>query len=165
MDGTRAPQGRDDIAATAGVYRERLWPSPAMWVVDVGLGLAAGLIALPVDTGLAIGAALVVAGGFGAGLFRASAVVGVRDGEVLAGRAHLPVRFVARVEALDRAATRAAVGPELDARSMLRVRPWVHTAVRIAVADPDDPVPVWIVSTRRPHEFAAAVTAARLMSS
>jgi hypothetical protein len=143
-------------------YLERLTPSAGMWVVSLALGVCAGIIVLPISGPGAFVAAVLVAGGCAAGLLGTSVVVGVREGEVLAGRAHLPVRHVARVEALGRDATRAAVGPELDARSMLRIRPWVHTAVRLTLNDPEDPVPAWVVSTRRPERFAAAVAAAKL---
>lgn len=133
-----------------------------MWAVTLALGVCAWVIVLPINRFGAVVSGLVVSGGFTAGLLAASVVVGVRDGELLAGKAHLPLSYVARVEALDRGATRAAVGPELDARSMLRIRPWVHTAVRVTLDDPNDPVPAWVVSTRRPEEFAAAAAAAKL---
>jgi Protein of unknown function (DUF3093) len=36
----------------------------------------------------------------------------------------------------------------------------VATAVEITLADPADPVPYWLVSTRRPQQLAAALTTA-----
>jgi Protein of unknown function (DUF3093) len=41
------------------------------------------------------------------------------------------------------------------------LRPYIATAVEITLNDPDDPVPYWLVSSRRPRAFAAAVNAAR----
>jgi hypothetical protein len=37
------------------------------------------------------------------------------------------------------------------------LRPYVKTAVEITLADPDDPVPYWLVSTRHPQRLAAAM--------
>jgi hypothetical protein len=37
----------------------------------------------------------------------------------------------------------------------------VATAVRVAVTDPRDPAPAWLVSTRRPAELAQALAVAR----
>jgi hypothetical protein len=151
--------------AAAAEYVERLHPSVWMWLVAAALGACAWVIFLPVDPAAAAAAGLFVGAAFAAGLLMAGVVVGVRDGEVVAGKAHVPVRLVATVEPLDRRATRDALGPQLDARSMLRVRPWVHSAVRITLDDPDDPVPAWIVSTRRPEAFATAVAAAKTSAS
>ena len=40
-------------------------------------------------------------------------------------------------------------------------RGWVDPVLRVAVTDPDDPVPYWLVSTRRPEELRAAIEAER----
>jgi hypothetical protein len=46
---------------------------------------------------------------------------------------------------------------EADARAHLVLRPYIKTAVEITLDDPDDPVPYWLVSTRRPQQLAAAL--------
>jgi hypothetical protein len=142
-------------------YSERLWPSPAMWLVVGALALCTAAILLPIRPAAAAAGAALIAVCAATALLRASARVAVEGDVVIAGHACVAARFVHRAEPLDRAGTREAVGPGLDARSMLRVRPWVHTAVLIVLDDPDDPVPAWIVSSRRPAAFAAAITAAK----
>jgi hypothetical protein len=37
------------------------------------------------------------------------------------------------------------------------LRPWVDGVVRVALTDPADPAPYWLVSTRRPEVLAAAL--------
>ena len=37
------------------------------------------------------------------------------------------------------------------------LRPWVSTTVELTLADPADPVPYWLVSTRRPGALATAL--------
>ena len=44
----------------------------------------------------------------------------------------------------------------LDARAYLCIRGWIPTGIRVAVADPQDPTPYWLVSTRRPEELLTA---------
>ena len=58
---------------------------------------------------------------------------------------------------LDAAGTRARSGVEADARAHLVLRPWVSTTVELTLADPADPVPYWLVSTRRPGALASAL--------
>ncbi len=58
---------------------------------------------------------------------------------------------------LDAEQTRRRAGVEADARAHLVLRPYVSTAVEITLDDPADPVPYWLVSTRRPEALAAAL--------
>jgi hypothetical protein len=95
------------------------------------------------------------------GLVAAGVRVGVNDGEVVAGAAHVPLRHVGAVTPLDPEQTRRARGPEADANAFLVLRPWVATAVRVEITDPADPTPYWLVSTREPQRFAAAASTAR----
>jgi hypothetical protein len=52
--------------------------------------------------------------------------------------------------------TRRRAGVEADARAHLVLRPYVKTAVEITLNDQDDPVPYWLVSSRRPQQLATA---------
>ncbi len=53
----------------------------------------------------------------------------------------------------------------LDARAWTVVRGWIDPVVRIPLSDPDDPVPYWLVSTRRPEQLVAALDEARLTAA
>lgn len=140
--------------------------APASWWLLVG-GLAATVwvaLVVAVPWWLASGVSLLVAGGLAAALLAAGAVrVGVRAGEVVAGRAHVPLAACGDVVALDADATRRARGPESDANAFCVLRPWVSTSVRVDIADgatSGDPSPYWLVSTRHPDRFAAAARTA-----
>jgi hypothetical protein len=61
---------------------------------------------------------------------------------------------------LDAEATRLLAGRDANVHAYLLLRPYLKRAVRVDVVDPSDPVPYWLVSTRRPEELAAALTAA-----
>ena len=143
-------------------YVERLWPPPSWWLVGLALVATVWLVLVVstpgpvVVSGTAV-AAMAVLGGLAAG----AVTVGVRAGELVAGRAHLPVERCAAVEPLDPEATRRAVGVDADARAFLLLRPYLPRTVRVRLDDPGDPTPYWLVSCRRPEQVAAAAEAAR----
>ncbi len=156
--GTVSPEPSPDAAVAA--YRERLWPGPLGWLCVLGLA-AFGLLALtPVGLGAAAAGALVCGGAAGLAAVATAAPVVVRDGELHVGRAHIPVALLGDAEVLDRAGVRVALGPGSDARTFACVRPWISGALRLAVVDPVDPTPAWLVSSRRPESLLAAVRAA-----
>jgi hypothetical protein len=74
-----------------------------------------------------------------------------------AGRARIPAELLGRAVAVDAVQMAALRGPRANARAYLCQRPWLQQGVLIEVADPDDPVPYWLVSSRRPHELVAAL--------
>jgi hypothetical protein len=83
----------------------------------------------------------------------------VEDGWLRAGRARIPGEYLGGAEALDPAETRRVAGPGADARAYLLLRPYLKRAVRVQIADPRDPTPYWLVSTRHPEELARALRA------
>lgn len=90
----------------------------------------------------------------------ASTLVTVTDTELRVGRAVLELAYVSDCVPLDKQGTRARGGPGADARAHLVLRPYVPTAVEITLDDPADPVPYWLLGSRRPTELATAVTTA-----
>ena len=149
---------RSRLPATAP-YAERLWLGPLGWVLLVVFAVMMSIAFLPVDLRLALVVGVAVVGAGAALLTVAAPRVEVRDGTFRAGGAHIPVALLGSVVALDAAATKAELGPRLDARAHLVLRGWIHTAVRVELRDPADPTPYWVVSTRHPAELAAALTA------
>jgi len=45
--------------------------------------------------------------------------------------------------------------------AFLVIRPYLKSAVQVAVEDPADPTPYWLLSTRRPDRLVAALTPSR----
>lgn len=140
-------------------YAERLFPPATYWVL-------AGLFALSMLAALGsylgpvwgVGGALVSLA-VPAALFSSMATrITVTDIELSVGRARIELLYLGEATALDAAATRARTGADADARAYLVLRPYVATAVEVAVVDNDDPVPYWLVSTRRPRALAAALS-------
>jgi hypothetical protein len=142
------------------VYDERLGV-PLRWWALATMFLASMLLAFLVATpawvalsGTAVLSAALLGGFWSYGKAR----VTVRDGVLTAGRARISVEHVGAVEALDADATHRLAGRDADARAYLLLRPYLRRAVRIAIVDPADPTPYWLVSTRRPTRLAAALT-------
>ena len=135
--------------------------APASWWAIGGCGVGTVWLVLAVATPwwVATAGGLVAAALVGGGLLASSVRVGVRDGEVVAGAAHVPLYHCGAVTPLDADGARRARGPEADANAFLVLRPWVATAVRVEIIDPADPTPYWLVSSRHPEALADALTA------
>jgi hypothetical protein len=113
-------------------------PSALAW------GLTAGIMALLALAFTAYGSARVVVG----------------DATLRAGRAEIELGFLGAVEPLDPEAARRVAGPEADARAYLVLRPYLKRAVKVAIEDPADPAPYWLIGTRHPDRLAAAIASA-----
>jgi hypothetical protein len=141
-------------------FRERLTP-PLLWWVIGGAISATFPIAVLFYLGplWAIGVTAVAAALLVAVLVGWAGVRIELAGDWLrVGRAQIEVRYLSGAVALDPDRTRARSGVDADARAYLVLRPYVATAVEIILDDPDDPVPYWLVSTRRPRALSAALT-------
>lgn len=148
-------------AGAEALFRERLWPTPWLYVALLLLIPAVALVLTPLNAPIAVPTAVLVFLVIAGLLTLTAPTISVEDGEVRAGRARIPVTALGSCELLGQDELRHAIGPGLDARSYLVVRGWVHRGVKIAVTDPLDPAPAWILTTRRPDEFAAALDRAQ----
>lgn len=143
-------------------YDERLTVPRSWWLVGL-LGVALLGVALvplgpvPLLIGLAAGGAAcgVSLSAYG------SARVRVVAGCLVAGEARIPLAALGEARALDAEEARAWRAHRADARAHMLLRAYIPTAVRVEVADPDDPTPYLYLSTRRPGRLVAALTAAR----
>jgi len=140
------------------LFRERL-AVPIIWWVLAGLFALSVLLAVgaylgPVwGIGTALATMLVAAAIF----VSAAIVISVDAREIRIGRASIEHGYISSCRALTAEQARQRAGVEADARAHLVLRPYVKTAVEITLDDPDDPVPYWLVSTRRPQQLAAAL--------
>ncbi len=143
-------------------YRERLHPS--LWVyLSTALVLPASTIVFaPLTTvpgvliGIAVG--LVLYAGIVVVLVTTSPVLEVTEKEVRVGRARIPRELVGDCRAYRGEDAALQRGRLLDARAYLCIRGWIDPVVNMRIADPQDPTPYWLVSTRRPGDFIDAVT-------
>ncbi|HEY5845311.1 MAG TPA: DUF3093 domain-containing protein [Microlunatus sp.] len=143
-------------------YRERLTVPALWWGLAVLLALSMSVaVGVYLGFGLGIGVGLIALGAATAILFSAAVVITVDADRLCVGRAMIEVSYLGGCQALDQAATRDRSGPKADARAYLVLRPYIRTSVEVTVTDHADPVPYWLISTRRPVALAAAVEDAR----
>jgi hypothetical protein len=147
--------------ATSGTTRfdERLsvplwWYLPAVAVaVLLGAEIHMGYPGIRSWIGYAVLVPLAVLALIGLGRTR----VRVTDEELQVGAARLALRHIGRVDVVDKADRRVALGPQLDPAAFLMHRSWIGPVVRIEVCDPTDPTPYWVVSVRDPAAFRQAL--------
>lgn len=141
-------------------YQEWVGPPPTWWVLSVLFSLS-WLLAIGFYLGPLAGAlALVVAQAVVTALLLGTATrLRLVGSELHVGRAVLDLGYVSAAVGLDAVATARRTGPEADARAHLVLQPHTRTAVELTLHDPVDPVPYWLVSTRRPGRLADAVNA------
>jgi hypothetical protein len=146
-------------------YREKLWPSPWLFVIIALVIPASLLVFLPISllvgvltaAGLYLGSVLV--------LVLASPTVSVSNGVLTAGRASIETHLLGEAVAREGADATLERGQKLDARAWLLIRGWITPVVRIPLEDPTDPAPYWLVSSRNPKKMAAAINGSRRPAS
>ena len=143
------------------VYREKLWPTPWIYIVSLLLVPSSILVLAPVSMPAGIVTGIVLYLAVVGALSLTAPVVEVRDGRLRAGRAEIELTLTGEAVAAEDAAARAERGTGLDARAFLVIRGWVQPVVRIPIVDPADPTPYWLVSSRRPKQLAAAINGSR----
>ncbi len=162
------PPGAPGGAATDPTFHERLRVPPSWWLVILFIALSIGAVTLRFQESYrermviaAVTAAVSYALMAWPVIVYGRATIEVSDGMLRAGRAELPLSALGECYPLDEELARAVRGPEADARAFMLLRSYVRTAVRVDVADPDDPTPYLYLSTRRPADLVDALTAAR----
>lgn len=146
---------------TSPDYRERLgvplrwWVQGTMLVASLWLALVVALPGLIAWATTAVALALLAA----AFLSYGNARIEVHDGVLRAGRARIAAVHLGTAVALDAEETRRTAGREADARAYLLLRPYLKRGVKVAITDPADPAPYWLLSTRHPDELVRALAA------
>ena len=142
-----------------GSYRERLLVPVSYWLLAVPsiafLGAEAWFIAGGIVPPLTLAILAIIAAIF---LINwGNATIEVTGGVLRAGRDTLPLDEAGEIIALDEKQAALLRGPRADPAAHLFLRPYVKRAVYVAVADPSDGVPYWLISTRHPDRLATAL--------
>lgn len=151
--------------ASSSNYRERLWPSPGLLIALLLLLPAVYMVITPISRAMALPLAIIVYVVISGSLVLMSPTVQVSGGVLSAGSARIPASALGEIELLDDAALRRTIGPGADARAYLLVRGFIHRGLRIEVIDANDPTPYWVLTSRKPQRFAAALESAKAEAS
>ncbi|MCZ2403764.1 DUF3093 domain-containing protein [Paenarthrobacter sp. Z7-10] len=140
-------------------YSERLWPAVWIWVVALGISGAAILVCAPISmtAGYIAGVAVFLVQGIL--LILSTPRIEVSTQSLQVGRAHIERAFVGKVQPFRANDAIAQRGTALNGLAYLCIRGWVSPVVRIEITDESDRTPYWLASSRRPEQFAAALTA------
>lgn len=150
-------------AGTVPTHRERLTAPLSWWLAAFAFAATCGWIVLVIGGWTAgVVSTLVVAALAFALVARYGALTLTSDEDgVHAGPAHLSAACVGAAEPLHRVDYRRRLGVDADVRAHLVTRPYLDRGVLVAVDDPQDPTPYWLLSTRDPDALAAAINAHR----
>jgi len=143
------------------VFRERLRPPYLLYVAFILLIPAVLVIFLPIDWRIGVVAAPVVFLAVVIAATLTSPTVAVTGDELVAGRARLPLSLTGEVTVHRGEEATQERGRLLDARAWLVIRGGIDPVVKVEVADERDPVPYWLISSRRPDELRSAIEAGR----
>jgi hypothetical protein len=140
------------------IYRERLYPPVAVFVLVAGLATIVGVAygaAYGPTWGWAMGVTLGLIGL--AALIATSTPLHVDDRVLRAGRARLPLAAIAEATPLDAESMRQA-RRHGDPRDYVVLRAWSsRRGVAVDISDPRDPHPRWIITSRHPERLAEAI--------
>ena len=142
-------------------YRERLWPTPWIYLISLLLIPSSILVLAPVSVPAGVATGLLTYAAVAGSLTLTAPVLEVSGGVLRAGRAEVPLAQVGDPIPAIGDAARMERGTGLDARAYLVIRGWIRDVVRVPITDASDPAPYWLVSTRHPDELAAAIRGSR----
>ena len=149
------------MSTSAPRFREKLYPSAWIFVATALVIPASLLVFLPISILAGAVVASVLYAAIIVLLVVTTPTIEVGVDELRAGRARLPLDVVSEARAAHGSDAVHERGVGLNAEAWLLIRGWIPDVVRVGLADPSDPTPYWIISSRHPDELAAAIIAAR----
>ena len=154
-----APTPQSPPSGDAVVFSEKLWPSPWVWLIALGLSGAGILVFAPISIGAGITAAAVLFAIMVVLLVLSTPSIRVTDRVLQVGRASIERSFVGQAEVFRGPEATAERGTRLNGLAYLCIRGWIDPVVRIEITDPSDRTPYWLASSRRPEKLVAALSA------
>jgi len=86
--------------------------------------------------------------------FKSSLILEVDQYELHAGPAHIELKFIGKVTALDSKEMGRLRTRDADPASFLVFRFWRSTGVKVEINDPRDQTPYWLITSKRNKELA-----------
>jgi len=81
----------------------------------------------------------------------------VTHNELRVGSAHIDRKYLGAVAVLSPEEMRKWRGPLSDPAGYMALRFWIASGVKIEIADPNDPTPYWLISSKKAQPLAAAL--------
>jgi hypothetical protein len=84
---------------------------------------------------------------------RSKSEVIVNENELLAGGAHIELKYLGDIEILSRDQMRLLRTRDADPAAFLAIKFWITTGVKITLNDQRDSTPYWLISCRKMDEL------------
>ena len=139
------------------MYWERVRPNLGTFIAVGTLLPAVVLVSEPFDYRIGIAAGLILVISSWGALFFLAPVIQVGSSNLTISRAKIPRNLLGKIEEISKDQIFSERGPNLNPAAFKVFQGTVKTAVKIAVNDPNDPTPYWIISTRKPAQLASAL--------
>ena len=136
------------------LYKERVLPNFGTFAAIFALLPSLTIVSEPFDVriGLAIGIVVVITI-WTLLIFRAPTIE-LSNLKLKVGRVGIFRNLIGQAEVISKDRIFLERGPNLDPGAHKVFQGSVKTAIKIAILDPEDPTPYWLISTRKPHKLA-----------
>ncbi len=135
------------------VYRERVLPSLATFLLAPLLGVFVFAVMLPVNDQLGTLIAISVSALLASLLILKAPVIEVSISHVRVGRARIDRALIGSITIVSAEDAFAEKGHLLDATAYTSFQASVKTMLKVQIADKADPTPYWLFSTRNPEKL------------
>lgn len=142
-------------------YTEKLWPAWWIWVVILGAGGALALAFAPISVlwSSVVGIIFIIVASIL--VISSIAKIEVTPERVSVGRASIEREFIGEFSSHRRDDAFFERGRGLNGTAFMCFRGWIDPVVKMEVTDERDATPYWLVSTRHPEKFVAALEATK----
>ena len=136
------------------LYKERVLPSFGTFAAVFALLPSIAIISEPFDIriGLAVGVVVVIT--IWTLLILRAPTIELSQLELRVGRVGIFRNLIGEAEVISKDRIFLERGPNLDPGAHKVFQGSVKTAIKIAILDPEDPTPYWLISTRKPDKLA-----------
>jgi len=136
------------------LYKERVLPNFGTFAAVFALLPSIAIISEPFDIriGLAVGVVVVIT--IWTILILRAPTIELSQLELRVGRVGIFRNLIGEAEVISKDRIFLERGPNLDPGAHKVFQGSVKTAIKIAILDPEDPTPYWLISTRKPDKLA-----------
>jgi hypothetical protein len=89
---------------------------------------------------------------------RSRLIIEITQNELKVGRAHIDLKYIGAVTALDSNAMRTIRTRDADPIAYLGIRFWSSTGVKIEIKDQRDETPYWLITSNKANQLVNALT-------
>jgi hypothetical protein len=138
-------------------YREVMRPASWLYIAAILIIPAIILVLAPINMLFGIILSVVVYGAIVIVMIVKAPSIELTETTLRVGKAQISRAELGAASAFSGVHAVEQRGTKLDGRAWLMFTGWVDPVVRIEINDPLDPVPYWLISTRHPEKFVAAL--------